>query len=95
MQYNAEWAIDKFGNIAKTMGVNVDGLSSEAAAQVAIDGVKALARKEGIPEELRELNVKEEDLGGLAQPAFEDVCTPGNPCSVELKDILKLYENAF
>lgn len=95
MQYNATSAIDKYSDIAKAMGVNIDGLSKEAAAQAAVDAVKALAAKVGIPEKLRDLNVTEDSLDKLALSAFNDVCTPGNPREAKLEDILGLYKIAF
>jgi len=95
MQYNATSAIDKYSDIAKAMGVNIDGLSREAAAQAAVDAVKALAAKVGIPEKLRDLNVTEDSLDKLALSAFNDVCTPGNPREAKLEDILGLYKIAF
>jgi lactaldehyde reductase len=95
MQYNAESSIDKYADIAKAMGVCIQGLTKEQAAQAAVDAVKALAVKVGIPEKLRDLNVKEDDLERLAQSAFNDVCTPGNPRTVTLEDALELYKKAF
>ena len=88
-------AIDKYADIAKAMGVCIDGLSKEAAAQAAVDAVKALAVKVGIPEKLRELNVTEESLEKLALSAFNDVCTPGNPREVKLEEVLELYKTAY
>jgi len=95
MQYNASSSIDKYVDIAKAMGVNTAGLSKEEAAQAAVDAVKALAVKVGIPERLRDLKVTEDSLAALAQSAFNDVCTPGNPRSVKLEEILELYRIAY
>jgi lactaldehyde reductase len=95
MKYNATSCIDKYGEIAKAMGLNTVGLSKIEVAHVAVDAVKALAIKVGIPERLRNLNVKEEDLERLANSAFNDICTPGNPRSVSQKDVLELYRKAF
>lgn len=95
MQYNAESSIDKYVDIARAMGVKVDNLSSQKAAQAAVDAVKSLATRVGIPERLRDLDVKEEDLERLAKSAFEDVCTPGNPREVKLSEISDLYKKAF
>lgn len=95
MKYNATSCIDKYGEIAKAMDVNTVGLSKIEAAHAAVDAVKALAIKVGIPERLRNLNVKEEDLEKLASSAFNDICTPGNPRSVTITDILDLYKKAF
>lgn len=95
MEYNTESSIGKYVDIARAMGIKVDHLSLSEAAQAAVDAVKNLAIEVGIPEKLRLLNVKEEDLERLAQSAFEDVCTPGNPREVQLSDILELYKKAF
>ena len=95
MQYNAPSAIEKYSDIAKAMGVNIDGFSKEVAAQAAVDAVKALAAKVGIPEKLRDLNVTEDSLDKLALSAFNDVCTPGNPREAKVEDILGLYKIAF
>ena len=95
MEYNTESSIAKYVDIARAMGIKVDHLSLEDAAQAAVDAVKNLAIEVGIPEKLELLNVKEEDLERLSQSAFEDVCTPGNPREVQLSDILELYKKAF
>jgi lactaldehyde reductase len=95
MEYNTESSIAKYVDIARAMGIKVDHLSLSDAAKAAVDAVKNLAIEVGIPEKLRLLNVKEEDLERLAQSAFEDVCTPGNPREVQLSDILELYKKAF
>jgi len=95
MQYNAGSAVEKFGDIAVALGVDVKGLSKEDAAQAAVNAVKNLAKQVGIPEKLSDLNVKKEDLARLAQSAFNDVCTPGNPRAATVEDILALYQKAF
>jgi lactaldehyde reductase len=87
--------VDKYVDIAKAMGVDVSGMSKEAAAQAAVDAVKALAVKVGIPANLRALNVPAESLEALATSAFNDVCTPGNPREVALADVLELYKSVY
>lgn len=95
MEYNASASIDKYADIAKAMGVDTSKLSKLEAADAAVAAVKQLAVKVGIPEKLRDLNVKEESLEALALSAFNDVCTPGNPREVTLDDVLSLYKKAF
>ena len=95
MKYNASSCVDRFGDIAKAMGVNTYAFSKLEAANAAVEAVKALALKVGIPERLRDLKVTEDSLESLAQSAFNDVCTPGNPRTATLEDILKLYKTAF
>jgi lactaldehyde reductase len=95
MQYNMPSSVDKYADIAKAMGVDVSGMSKEAAAQAAVDAVKALAVKVGIPANLRALNVPADSLEALATSAFNDVCTPGNPREVALADVLELYKSVY
>lgn len=95
MQYNMANAIDKYVDIAKAMGVDVTGMSKETAAQAAVDAVKALAVKVGIPEHLKDLNVPADSLEKLSVSAFNDVCTPGNPREVKLEDVLELYKKVY
>ncbi len=95
MKYNASSCVEKYGDIARAMGVNTFAFSKLEAANAAVDAVKALALKVGIPERLRELNVSEDSLESLAQSAYNDVCTPGNPRNVKFEDVLKLYKEAY
>ena len=91
MEWNMPACVEKYGNIARAMGVDTDGMTAEQAAQAACDAVKALSIKVGIPQHLSELGIKAEDIPALAAQALADVCTPGNPKDVTLEDITALY----
>ena len=95
MEYNMPVCIDKYGNIAKAMGVDITNMSKEEAAKAAIDAVRQLAIDVNIPQTLRGLNIPKEGLPRLAKDALADVCTGGNPREVTYEDILKLYEIAY
>lgn len=95
MEFNAPAALSKYVDIAKAMNVYKDGMSREEAAKAAVEAVKALSVKVGIPQHLSELGIKEEDLPRLAASAIADVCTPGNPRKVTEEIILELYKKAF
>lgn len=95
MQYNMESTLAKFGDIARAMGVDTVGMNPRQAAQAAVDAVRALALRVGIPQRLSALGVREEDLPRLAVSALADVCTPGNPRDTTAADILELYKKAF
>ncbi len=62
MEFNAPAALSKYVDIAKAMNVYKDGMSREEAAKAAVEAVKALSVKVGIPQHLSELGIKEEDL---------------------------------
>lgn len=95
MEFNAPAALDKYVDIAKAMNVYTYNMSKEAAAKAAVEAVKALSVKVGIPQHLSELGIKEEDLPRLAASAIADVCTPGNPRKVTEEIILELYKKVF
>ena len=95
MEFNAPAALDKYVDIAKAMNVYVPGMSKEASAKAAVDAVKALSIKVGIPQHLSEIGIKESDLDQLATSAMADVCTPGNPREVTKEIILELYKKAL
>jgi lactaldehyde reductase len=96
MKFNAPAAGEKYRDIAKAMGVTkVCKLTPEEASDAAISAVEALSKQVGIPTKLKELGVREEDLEALAEAAFNDVCTPGNPRDVTVADLLALYREAL
>ncbi len=95
MEFNMPKCIEKFGVIARTMGVDTTGMTAEQAAQAAVDAVKALSIRVGIPQTLGELGIKEEDIPALAAQAITDVCTPGNPRDVTEAEIVELYKKVL
>lgn len=95
MQYNMESSLVKFGDVARAMGVDTAGMDTRQAAQAAVDAVRALAVRVGIPQRLSSLGVREKDLPRLAASALADVCTPGNPRDTSAEEILALYREAF
>ncbi|MGX7359545.1 lactaldehyde reductase [Dolosigranulum pigrum] len=93
MAYNADVTGEKYREIARVMGVeNVDDMSQTEYREAAIQAVKDLAKRVGIPETLDGI-VKEEDIDFLAQTALDDACTPGNPKDPTLEDIKELYRS--
>ncbi len=96
MEYNAEYTGEKFRDIAKAMGVQgTESMSQEEYRKAAVDAVKQLSKDVGIPAKLHEIGVKEEDLQALAESAFADVCTGGNPRPCTVESILEIYKTAF
>ena len=77
------------------MGEKVEALSLEHAREAAVEAVFALNRDVGIPLHLRDVGVRKEDIPALAQAAFDDVCTGGNPREASVADIVELYQIAW
>ena len=92
MEFNMPCCIEKFGVIARTMGVDTTGMSAQEAAQAAVEAVRALAIRVGMPQHLADLGIFEKDIPALAAQAIADVCTPGNPRDVTEAEIIELYK---
>lgn len=95
MEFNMPACELKYGRIAKAMGVDTTDMSEGEAAQAAVDAVKQLSLDLAIPQTLREIGIPEDALEQLANDAFNDVCTGGNPREITEADILELYKKAF
>ena len=59
MEFNAPAALDKYVQIAKAMDVYVPGMSREEAADAAVQAVKDLAVRVGIPQHLSLIHISE------------------------------------
>ena len=58
MEYNMPECIDKYPRIAEAMGVDIKGMTPQEASQAAVDAVRALAIRVGIPQHLSDLGIK-------------------------------------
>lgn len=96
LKFNAPATGEKYREIARVMGVpNVDTMDEATYRQAAIDVIQKLADDVGIPKFLSEAGVKREDIPFLAESAFNDACTPGNPRDASLEEIIGIYESIF
>ncbi len=94
-KFNISACPEKFAQIAVAMGVDVQSMSLELAANSAIEAIKDLSKEVGIPVGLKDLGVQEKDLEEMAKNALADVCTGGNPKDVALEDAIQMYKNAM
>ena len=96
LKFNGPATGEKYREIARVMGVpDVDSMDQETYRQAAIDVIQKLADDVGIPKSLSEAGVKREDIPFLAESAFNDACTPGNPRDASLEEIIGIYESIF
>ena len=99
MAYNFEVSKDKFAKLAPAMGVDITGMTVDAAARAAIAAVRDLGRQlndlEAIPTRLRDAGVPEESLPAIAEAATEDGSVIYNPREVEAEEILVHLKHAY
>ena len=94
-QFNLIASKERFRDIAIAMGENVDGLTLNEAAQVAIESIKELSVSIGIPAGLTQLGVEEKDFEVMATNAMADACQLTNPRKATLKQVIGIFKAAM
>jgi len=94
-RFNLIAKMERFADIAVAMGENIEGLSTRAAADLALTSIQTLSTDVGIPSGLNSLGVKEEDLKIMAENAQKDACGLTNPRCPTLEDVIGIYRNAL
>ncbi|MED4072001.1 iron-containing alcohol dehydrogenase [Priestia endophytica] len=96
MKYNAVADLEKFAEIAKALGENIEGLSLREAANCTVYALTQLAQDIGIPSSLKDVGVTAEDIPNLAEEASKiDRLLNNNPRWLTVKEIEKIYEEAY
>ncbi|ADO82292.1 iron-containing alcohol dehydrogenase [Ilyobacter polytropus] len=86
---------ERFADIARALGENIEGISPMEAGAKAISAIKRLSKDVGIPSGLRELGVKEEDFPILADNTLKDVCIATNPRKSSKNQIIQLFRDSM
>ncbi len=99
MEYNLSVCADRYAEIARIMGLPLEGLSVEAAARKAIEAIVRL-REElrqacGLPNRLRDAGVSEDLLEKIAEGAVDDGTSFYNPREVTKDGVLEQIRKAF
>ncbi|WP_134703288.1 iron-containing alcohol dehydrogenase [Ammoniphilus sp. YIM 78166] len=94
MEYNWMGEPEKFARIAQALGVNIHGMSQEEAAKAAVREVYHLVRDVQIPS-LEQQGVPAEMIPRLAEEAYRDPQTIGNPRDINVKGYEWVYRRCF
>ncbi|MFS0776888.1 iron-containing alcohol dehydrogenase [Neobacillus sp. 3P2-tot-E-2] len=96
MKYNVVANLEKFSEIAKAMGENIEGLSLREAADTAVTALAQLSKDVGIPASLKDVGVTSSDIKSLAEEASKiDRLLNNNPRWMTVKEIKEIYEDAY
>jgi alcohol dehydrogenase class IV len=85
----------RFARVAEAMGEPVEGLSSRAAADRAIDAVRVLSADVGIPPTLGDIGIDAAAIPEMAKAAMGAIDAPTNPRHFSEEDIVTLYRRSF
>ncbi len=94
MEYNWMGEPEKYARMALALGVPTFGMTEREAALSAVEACRELAEDIGIPR-LRELGITEADIPRLAQEAFNDPQTIGNPRDLTIEAYEDIYNRAL
>jgi choline dehydrogenase len=94
MEYNYMGEPQKFARIAQALGEDIRGLSVWQAAEKAVEAVLCLTEDVEIPT-LQDLGFTEDQIPMLAQIAFNDPQTIGNPRDLTVESYKKIYQRTF
>jgi len=96
MEFNLPAREAEFAKIASLLGEDVAGLSRRAAAERAVTAVRRLSAAIGIPQTIRDLGGRREQLPGFAEKTFAiKRLLATNPRSATQADLLSILERAF
>lgn len=96
MRFNLPERKAAFARIAGLLGENISGLSEDAAAEKAISAVERIRSEIGIPERIRDIGGKREQLAEFATKAFAiKRLMAVNPRRASEADLLGILEAAY
>lgn len=94
MEYNHAGEPERFARMAQAFGLDTRGVSTWRAAEMAVEYVHQLTVDVDIPS-MEELGFAEEEIPLLADKAFADPQTIGNPRDVDAANYRRIYKQAF
>jgi 4-hydroxybutyrate dehydrogenase len=95
MRFNLTHAPRELAEIGRALGENVAALSVPEAGDRARAAVIRLSKEIGIPQRLRDVGVKEDQIPAMAQKSMGDWCHPFNPRPCRQADMESLYREAY
>ena len=94
MEYNHSGEPERFARMAVAFGLDTRGVSTWRAAEMAVDYVHQLTKDVEIPG-MQQLGFSEDEIPMLADKAFADPQTIGNPRDVDAAAYRRIYQQAF
>ncbi|MFZ5427328.1 MAG: alcohol dehydrogenase-like regulatory protein ErcA [Thermodesulfobacteriota bacterium] len=95
VDFNFPSAPERYRNVARALGRDVDGLTDERAKEELLDAIRKLRAEVNLSRNLAELGVTKADIPKLAEMAMKDPCLLTNPRKPAQQDIEAIYEAAL
>ena len=96
MAYNLEEIPSLMADIAQALGADTAGMNPLEAGAAGIDKMKALSRSIGLPRQLKDTGIDEEQLKECAELSISDGSIIYNARMIfEPEEVLRIYKDAF
>lgn len=95
IDFNFSSAEDRFLHIARTMNLDLRGMTTSTAKKALMAHIVQLRKQVGINHKLQKAGVGIADIQPLAKKAVADACLITNPRKANQRDIEVLYEEAL
>ncbi len=95
MEYSLEYAPDKYAQVARLLGVDTEGMSANEAGRQAVEAVRRVTGRIGIPNRLRVFGVKTQDFPALIEKSLPSGNLKNNPKRLVADDLLVILQRAL
>jgi alcohol dehydrogenase class IV len=96
MEFNALSNLSKFASVAEALGEPIAGLSPRSAAARSTEACRLLSQDIGIPQTMREVGIKPQDIEDLVDGAMKMTrLLVNNPRQVRPEDARAIFERAL
>jgi len=95
MAYNLPWAEEKYAQVARWLGVSTSGLSSSAAAPLAVEKVRDLLVQIDLPLQLCQFGVAEADFPVIIEESLPSGSLKHNPRPLGASDLTAILSAAL
>ncbi len=95
LRYNSLSDLEKFQRIGDALNLPLDGLSSYDAADQIIRSIVQIGKDIGLPQNLREIGAKEEELKELADGATQPHLLANNPSIINKNVLMEIVHSSY
>jgi 1,3-propanediol dehydrogenase len=95
MRHNLQYSLQKYALVARAMGLDIQGVTTEEAAGLALEKIQELIAALGLPTRLSQLGVRLEDIPLMARFGQQDVCMRTNPYCYTKEEVAAIYREAW
>ena len=95
MRFNWPRAAKRYGALADSLGLDLDGVSSDEACRAVTETLGRFKQRIGITATLKDRGIRKEDIPQLARMAVSDPCMATNPIPPTISDIETVYAQAL